>query len=116
MNTPLFCPKYQITPRMAKQLMLIERLCQKATCIPSDLKKLLRKKTKANLVTYFRIIEDVPGALELKGYLVALKQLHTFKGVTVASIKQLHAYLLGHGARTVLPSQFRRGQNAVLDG
>jgi Fic family protein len=112
-----FCPRFRITPALAKDLMRIEAIRQKAAFLPKN-RKALWKKTLAELTTYFRFIEDPENKKEIKGYLMALRQVRSWVSkkdpLSVKQIQILHACLLPEEQKGKL-TPLRDGRNAIFN-
>lgn len=137
-----FNPNYEITPKIAKNLMRIEVAKEKVLNLPlnSTVLKSLRETARLYTTHYSTMIEGnrlkadqieevlkhevhFPGRErdegEVKGYYNALTQVEKWIGlgdkVTEKIIKTIHALVMGEGATKVKPTEYRDGQNVIKD-
>lgn len=135
-------PKYNITPKIASDLMKIEAAQQKALLLPMNPKILASLRETAKLYTthYSTMIEGnrlepfqvkevltlkghFPGRErdehEVKGYYAALAHLELSAArkqpITETTIQILHALAMSDGRSKVKPTRYRDGQNVITD-
>lgn len=135
-------PKYNITPKIASDLMKIEAAQQKALLLPMNPKILASLRETAKLYTthYSTMIEGnrlepfqvkevltlkghFPGRErdehEVKGYYAALAHLELIAArkqpITETTIQILHALAMSDGRSKVNPTPYRDGQNVIKD-
>ncbi len=137
-----FNPQYNITPKMASDLMKIEAAKQKALLLPMNPKILasLRETAKFYTTHYSTMIEGnrlepfqvkevltlkghFPGRErdehEVRGYYAALAHLELIASkkqpITETTIQILHALAMSDGRSNVKPTPYRDGQNVIND-
>lgn len=140
-----FEPKYEITNSIANNLIQIERVKEGIKNLPINPKLLtsLRETAKMTTIHYSTQIEgnrlsqeEVYNVLknpnkvisntgrirdekEIKGYYIALdyieKLIKEKATITEKHIKQLHALVEGGGSKKVKPTEYREGQNVIMD-
>jgi Fic family protein len=137
-----FNPKYNITPKIASDLMKIEAAKQKALLLPMNPKILASLRETAKLYTthYSTMIEGnrlepfqvkevltlkghFPGRErdehEVKGYYAAVAHLELIASkkqlITEPTIQILHALAMSDGRSKVKPTPYRDGQNVIKD-
>jgi Fic family protein len=138
-----FNPVYNISPSIAKDLMRVEAVKQKALLLPVNPRILASLRETAKLYTthYSTMIEGnrldpqqikkvltlkghFPGRQrdeqEVKGYYAALAQLEQYAAqgqpVTEKMIQKLHALAMSDGRKKTTPTPYRSGQNVIKDG
>ncbi len=138
----MFKPNYIITPGIASDLMKIEALRQEIDTLPINSVVLasLRETARIESIHYSTFIEGnrltsqevkevieqsqhFPGRerdeKEVRGYYVGLDYLENLlkKNVSVseATIKTLHALVMGGGKKKVKATPYRDGQNVIRD-
>jgi cell filamentation protein, protein adenylyltransferase len=134
----MFCPVFQITPKISKDLMEIEAIRQAVIALPIDIEMMrsLRETARlltthystqieGNRLTQAQVAEAVAGSHapgrerdeeEVRNYYRALEHVeqHSESGAPLseASVQQIHG-LAFHGK--AIPTPYRDGQNVIRD-
>jgi len=137
-----FAPHYQITPKIATNLIRLESIKEKVLHLPVNPHVLASLRETARLFTthYSTMIEGnrldpeevenvvvhkghFPGRErdenEVKGYYNALTLVETWAArglkITEKMVQQLHAHVMGSGKSRIKPTKYRDGQNVIRD-
>jgi Fic family protein len=141
-STSRFNPTYTITPAMVTYLMRIEAVKQAVPMLPINVRVLSSLRETARLYTthYSTMIEGnrltqeevaqvvnwdqhFPGRErdqgEVQGYYAALdeveRMVRSHERITEATVKRLHALVMGNGKAKVKSTPYRDGQNVIRD-
>jgi Fic family protein len=138
-----FEPQYKISPKIAQDLMRIQAVKEKVLHLPVTPAVLHSLRQTARLYTthYSTMIEGnklgpqeiaavlnadthFPGRdrdeYEVKGYYAALTQVEKWaeQSITITEkhVQKLHALVMSHGHKKIIPTEYRDGQNVIRDG
>lgn len=138
-----FSPNYQLTPKIARDLMKIEAAKERSTHLPLTPTVLASLRETARLYTthYSTMIEGnrldadevrvvikhntkIPyrerDEREVKGYYAALRRVEQWAAraapLSETMVQTLHALVMAGGSTRVKPTAYREGQNVIRDG